>query len=101
MVTPITFQAEVDQSRRLTLPDDVPLGPVEVIIRPLAATFDDEREAFRAKLRALGLLAEGPFAPPDAVELSEVEREAIGRLFIGQRSMDALIDEDRRDRGLA
>ncbi len=32
MVAPITFRAEVDKSRRLTLPDDVSLGPVEVII---------------------------------------------------------------------
>ncbi len=100
----VTLQATVDQNRRLTieLPADIPAGPVEVTITSLAtasaATPPLTREAAREKLRAAGLLAEGPCAPSDAVALTPEEEEEIGRLFAGPRSIAELIDEGRGPR---
>jgi hypothetical protein len=100
----VTLRATVDESRRLTvdLPADIPAGPVEVTIRPLAtptpAAGPLTREVVREKLRAAGLLAEGNYAPPDAVPLSPEERERLGRLFAGPRPITELIDEDRGER---
>ncbi len=100
----VTLQATVDESRRLTieLPADIPAGPVEVTVTSLAtpdaATTPLTREVAREKLRAAGLLAEGPYAPPDAVPLTPEERERIGRLFAGPRPIAELIDEDRNER---
>ena len=65
---------------------------------PDAATTPLTRELAREKLRAAGLLAEGPYAPPDAVALTPEEEEELGRLFAGPRSIAELIDEDRGPR---
>lgn len=108
----ITLVATVDEDRRLTieLPAGTPTGPVEVVIRPLPgsevrpstgpepAAVPLTREAAREKLRAAGKLAEGPFAPPDAVPLSPEEEEELGRLFASPRPISELIDEDRGPR---
>jgi predicted DNA-binding antitoxin AbrB/MazE fold protein len=47
-----------------------------------------------ARLRAAGLLADAEDGE-DAAELSPEERERIGSLFVGERSSEDLIDEDR------
>lgn len=108
----ITLVATVDEDRRLTLelPAGTPIGPVEVVIRPLPgsevrpstgpepAAVPLTREAAREKLRAAGKLAEGPFAPPDAVPLSPEEEEELGRLFASPQPISELIDEDRGPR---
>lgn len=76
-----------------------PLGPipleggqqVNVVITPVAELSAEEIDA---RLRSAGLLAEIDI-PEDAVELSSEERERIGRLFVGLRPSEELIDEDR------
>jgi predicted DNA-binding antitoxin AbrB/MazE fold protein len=47
-----------------------------------------------ARLRSAGFLMELDL-PADAVELTPEERERIGRLFVGDRPSESLIDEDR------
>lgn len=99
---PITMTATVDENHRLTLdlPEDIPAGEVEVIIRQLPASQTNEmtRDELHEKLRAAGLLMEGPFAPPDAEELSPEERQRIGQLAGKGRSTLELINEDREER---
>ncbi len=103
--SPITLRATISKDRRLIveLPDDIPVGPVELVIRPLRqkapAASSLAREGIRAQLRAAGLLLEGPFAPPGILPLSDEELEALRRrLPRGARTADAMIDEDRQER---
>ena len=49
-----------------------------------------------ARLRSAGLLLDMDI-PSDAVELSLEERIAVGSLFLGDRPLEDLIDEDRGD----
>ena len=103
----ITVTAIVDEKRRIMidLPDDIPVGPVELTIHPLATdetprSGDDlTREEARARLIAAGLLTPGiKYAPDDAVELTPEEEEELGRVLAGHRPMSDLIDEDRAER---
>lgn len=102
MTDAITIHTEVPASRRvtLTLPDDMPLGPIEVVVRPLlreqAHTEAAEltRDEITKRLRAAGLLWEFK-APPDAVDHSPEEIMRVGALFVGDRPSHELIDEDR------
>ena len=99
----IIINAIVGPDRHLTvdLPDDVPLGPVEVLIRPVSVVaFTDggaalTREEVRARLDAAGLLSHARYAPLGTVPLSDKEAEALGRLFADVRLTSELIDEDR------
>ncbi len=97
----VTLRATVDEERqlRVDVPAEIPIGPVELVIRSLADAPSEgtglTRETARAKLAALGLLGAGQYAPPDAVPLSAEERERIGQLFAGIEPLAALIDEDR------
>lgn len=101
---PIKLTAEVDESRRLIidLPDDMPLGTVEVVIQqvsfePLDPSQPLIREEVKRRMQALGLMAEID-VPPDAVELSEQERHHIWRLVADKRSTLDLVNEDREER---
>ncbi len=97
----VTLRATVDQERQIgvDVPAEIPIGPVELVIRSLAGAPPEgtelTRESARAKLAARGLLGAGPYAPPDAVPLSAEEREQIGRLLAGTEPLAALIDEGR------
>lgn len=97
----ITLTGMVDKNRHLvvTLPEDIPSGPVELVIRPLpdttAVTGQPTREQAQAMLRAAGLLNETPSAPPDARPLTPEEAVRLGRQLAGPRRSDELIDEDR------
>ena len=97
----VTLRATVDEERqlRVDVPAEIPIGPVELVIRSLADAppkgTELTRETARAKLAARGLLAAGQYAPPDAAPLSTEERELIGRLFAGAGPLATLIDEDR------
>jgi hypothetical protein len=97
----ITLTGVVDKNRQLlvTLPEDIPAGPVELVIRPLsdaaAATGQPTRELAQAMLRSAGLLNDTPSAPPDARPLTPEEAERLGRQLAGSRRSDELIDEDR------
>jgi hypothetical protein len=103
-MTSITLTATVTEDRHLELdlPREVPVGPVEVVIKPLAVEVAEEpeitRDEIRSRLKAAGLLSEGRCAPMDAVPLSDDEREELGRLFAGPRLISDLIDEDRGPR---
>ena len=91
----------VDEDRHLELdlPADVPVGPVELTIRPLttpdAVAHDLTREEARSRLQGADMLSRARYAPPDAANLSVGERERLGRLFAAEQSISALIDEDR------
>jgi hypothetical protein len=97
----ITITAMVDEHRHLELdmPADLPIGPVELTIRPLPAhpssAAASPKEAIRAALAAASLLSTSQFAPPDASRLSIEERLRLGRLFSDARCLAAQIDEDR------
>jgi hypothetical protein len=100
----ITLTATVTEDRHLELdlPEDVPIGPVELTIKPLVSLPEAEtnprREELRAKFIAAGLMSPEPYADPDTVPLSDDELDQIGRLFAGSRLMSDLIDEDRGPR---
>jgi hypothetical protein len=89
----IKISTTIGEDRRLVidLPDDMPIGTVEVIIR----SADDVREVIREKLRAAGALVTTLDIPPDAVRLTPEERQRIGTLPPHARPSEALIDEDR------
>lgn len=99
----IIIQTQVGEDRRITLPKEVPTGPVELVIRPLFAppAADDTTERIRAQLQAAGVLSNWDDLLPDVVELSAEERERIGRLMAtGEKSIDELLDEERAERDL-
>ncbi len=97
----VTLRATVDEERqlRVDVPAEIPIGPVELVIRSFADAPSEgaelTRETARAKLAARELLGARRYAPPDAVPLSAEERERIGRLFAGDEPLATLIDEDR------
>jgi hypothetical protein len=99
----IKLKALVDENRRLVidLPDDVPIGPVELTItaypREVGAPENPAREAARAKLLAAGALMTRVNVPNDTVLLSPEALLEIGRLPDSARTSEALIDEDRGD----
>jgi hypothetical protein len=96
----IILQGEIDEQHRLIIeiPKDVPIGKVEVEIRPteLPASPISHTE-MDARLRAAGLLLEYADEDfPDGVEeLTLEERQRIGTLKTGARLSDDLINEDR------
>ena len=103
---PITLTATIDENHRLIIdvPEDVPVGDVEVTIRPKETTKVETKpatitfEEARAKLLAAGVLSQANFAPPDAVELSEMDEEILANQAAGIRTMAEYIDEDREER---
>jgi hypothetical protein len=103
-MTSITLTATVTDDRHLELdlPSEVPVGSVEVIIKPVAVEVAEEpkltRDEIRSRLKAAGLLSEGRYAPMDVVPLSDDEREELGRLFAGPQLISDLVDGDRGPR---
>ncbi len=102
---PIKITAMVDAKRRIMidLPDEVPLGPVEITVRPVTNGEQEEpqqpitREWVQAKLKAAGLLAEDEHFP-DAEELTEEEEEELARQVAGGRPAEDYVNEDREER---
>jgi hypothetical protein len=99
---PIVLTAIVDEKRRIMidLPDDLPLGPIELVIRPLS---DDKhemtREEMRARLIAAGLMKSNvKYAPDNAEELSPEDRERIGKALASAGPLSELIIHEREDR---
>ena len=90
----------------VTLPDDVPVGPVELVLQPIANSSEiveeptTERERVRAQLMAAGILVkpEDMGIPPDLEYVSDEELIELGRLPPGAPTSDQLIDEDRGPR---
>ncbi|MFN8515739.1 MAG: hypothetical protein U0841_24790 [Chloroflexia bacterium] len=102
----VKFNATVEEDRQLhiALPDDMPLGPVEVTVKPIAASPETTpepeltREQWRERFAAAGLPSTARYAPPDAKPLSEEEREELAQLYSGEPGVSDMIIEDRRDR---
>ncbi|MBI1278776.1 MAG: hypothetical protein GC179_11670 [Anaerolineaceae bacterium] len=101
----IRLSAVVNENHELivTLPDDVPIGPVELLLQPLAEEAyslqesKTERERLHAQLASAGLLVK----PEDLGISSSVkplpleERLRIGRMPADARPVESLVDEDR------
>ncbi|MCA0458272.1 MAG: hypothetical protein LCI00_30185 [Chloroflexi bacterium] len=102
----IRLLAVVNEKHELivTLPADVPVGPVELLLQPVDETVIEEpaseREHIRAKLMAAGLLVkpEDLGISPSVQPLSLEERLKIGQMPVGARPVEDLVDEDRGDR---
>ena len=89
MIT-ITIDAQVGPDRRLvyTLPPNIPVGPVKLIIEAVEESLPAPgqpltREEARRRLLAAGKLGTAPLAPADTVALSDVERQRLAQLFGG------------------
>jgi hypothetical protein len=98
----IKLNAILGEDRKLVVnvPEDIPTGPVELVIRskiqmPSDAEITSEREAARAKLLAAGALVTEFEIPEGARRLSVDERKQLGTLPSGARSSLDLISEDR------
>lgn len=89
----------VDEKRRvmIDLPDDIPTGRVEIIVRPLPDPAD-EREAIRARLIAAGHLSNIQQPVGEYQPLSDAERAAIAEALAGEKSTLDRINEDREER---
>ena len=102
----VKFDATVEEDRQLhiSLPDDMPLGPVEVIVKTVpgvssaAIGLDLSREQARAILAEAGLLSTARYASPDAARLAAEEQEEPLRLPDGAPDTSTLIEESRRER---
>jgi hypothetical protein len=106
ITTSVTLKAVVDEERQLhlVLPDDMPLGPVEVTVksvpdlRGILLGPDLTREQARAILAEAGLLSTAHYASPDAALLAAEEQEEPIRLPDGAPDTSTLIEESRRER---
>lgn len=97
----ITIHAVVGADRKLTIdvPEDVPLGPVTVVIQTAGGQRPAERPLTREEARRIlleaGFLVTDFGLPQDAVALTQAEIDELGKLPPGARPSDELIDEDR------
>jgi hypothetical protein len=99
----IVIKAEISPDRRLTgyeLPPDVPVGQVELVIRPAEEGGGTRprltREAARARLLAAGRLSTARHSPENPIRLSDEEHQRLARLFGGDDlTMLDLVNEDR------
>ncbi len=99
----IRLSAVVNEKHELivTLPDDVPVGPVELVLQPVQLSEPtNERETILAQLKAAGILVkpEDMHIPPDLEYISDEELLEIGVLPEGAPRTDQLIAEDRGSR---
>jgi predicted DNA-binding antitoxin AbrB/MazE fold protein len=87
----------VYQNGQLRLLDAVSLDEGQAVVIDIR-TGDETpmllAEEINLRLRAAGLLMNVD-VPADAQALTDEERDHIGRLFMGDRPSEALIDEDR------
>lgn len=103
----IRLSAVVNEKHELivTLPDDIPVGPVELVLQPIVTPDEvqkplTERERLRAQLMAAGLLVkpEDLGISSSVKPLSLEERLSIGRMPPNARPVESLVDEDRGER---
>jgi hypothetical protein len=106
----VTGRITEDRQLIIQLPDDAPIGAVDVVIQPQPqaepvltddeiAAWEAKREAIREKMRAAGLLGEAHMPPDDLVAPSwhEVKR-IIDALPISPKTSLDYINEDREER---
>lgn len=107
-MTAIRLSARVNEKHQLivTVPDDVPVGPVELLLQPVQTAVEptpepnSERERIRAKLLAADFLVnpESLGISPTVKPLPLAERLKIGQMPLGAKPVEMLVDEDRGDR---
>lgn len=102
-MTAIRLSAVVNEKHELivTLPDDVPVGPVELLLQPiLSSETANERETILAQLKSSGILVkpEDMHIPSDLEYVSDEELLEIGILPEDAPRTDQLIAEDRGSR---
>lgn len=100
----ITITTVVDEKRRIMidLPDDVPLGKINLTIQAnmlndMLDTDDVSHKGIQAKLIAAGLVSPSE-SSPDAIAVSNEELERLGHVFADDRPLSELIDKEREDR---
>jgi hypothetical protein len=111
----IRLSARVGSDRKLTLnlPNEIPPGEIEIVVRSLAGETDDDiydatakvtlqytnmaTEIARAKLQEVGKLAQSTSAPDDAVLLPPDELWAVGAKALGKKGKAADKDKDKGD----
>lgn len=96
----IRLSGVVNENHELivTLPDDIPVGPVELVLQPIKSSeAANERETILAQLRAAGILVkpEDLGIPADLEYVSDEELLELGVLPPGAPTSDQLINEDR------
>lgn len=97
----ITLIGMISSDRRLVveLPDDLPTGRVELVIRSLDIPIENAAELTRdelcTRLQNAGILRSVNYGPLDVLPLSVDERLRIGQLPEGARPSEDLISEDR------
>jgi hypothetical protein len=99
----IRLSAMVGKDRRLVvdLPEDTPIGPVELVITPAVEPSNLERDQLRGLLQAAGLLLNTATYDWDVDELINVaddDWDEPVELPPGSPSSEELIDEDRGPR---
>jgi hypothetical protein len=105
-MTLVTLKAILDEDRQLhiTLPDEMPLGPVEVTVKSVPVKLgmamgpEVSREQARAILAGAGLLSTAHYASADAELLAAEEQEEPLRLPDGAPDTSTLLEESRRER---
>jgi hypothetical protein len=100
----IRLSALVTEDRQLIvqIPEDIPAGPVELVIQVLeaptsTAVINPAREAARAKLAAAGMLSHTHRLPDGMIPPTEEEMLKAGILPPGARPSEELINEIREE----
>lgn len=98
----VRLHAEIGEDRKLViqLPDEVPPGNVELIVRSTTPDMAESatnplREAVKNKLLVAGILVTDFEVPQDAILLTVEQRMNLGTLKPGARDSLDLINEDR------
>jgi hypothetical protein len=96
----VHLNTSVGSDRKLIvqLPEDIPPGDVELIVRstqPVAQNGQSARDAAKAKLLQAGALVVNFEVPEGAVRLSVEERMRLGKLPLDAPDSLDLIHEDR------
>ncbi len=100
----VLIKTKVDENHRviLELPDVSP-GDIEVELRILSRPHQAEvdipktRDLVKKKLEVAGLSKE-TLPSPEALDISEEERERLSKVFLNMRPLSEQIIEDREDR---
>lgn len=99
----IRLSAVVDDDHQLTVkvPEDIPVGPVELLIQVpepgKSPPINAAREAAKAKLAAAGLLSTAHNPPPGMRIPTREEVLAAGIQPPGVRPSEELVNEDRNE----
>ena len=99
----ITITTIVDEKRRIMidLPDDVPLGKINLTIQAnmvdMLEIDNVSNPKIRAKLIAAGLVSPSE-SSPDAIDVDNEELNRLRHVFAAGRPLSEFIDEEREER---